>query len=454
MKPISICMTQLSSCWGCYQSVLDLHFELLDILPLLDIKFWAAVVDTKEPDLEAMPDGSIDVGIIEGMLRTKEDRHMAQLTRKKCKVVVMLGDCPQFGSIPGLANLSNINELVERKFKTADSISSGGGEPMENMPGFCSIVIPVSGLIPVEGAIAGCPPVPANIKAGIVWLHQLFNDVKYLDSNVCDSCDMRGDACILNKPGVCFGPITGMPPGQRWTAKMGPVLGEYGPTNKVADPEAQKLKDLVLSVPALNEKIIKQIIEFATLYFRLPQVGSVYLTDDLLQAAGFRMRDITVGTLDQHGATKGLPQITKDIIGNALVKMSKDERYQPNNSVVCDHCPRKSPDMELKGLKRNMQGKSDADTCLLNLGYMCMGIVTRAGCGTLCPTVGAVCAGCYGPTPDLHINGVKFLNKIASYSKELSEDQILEKLVDPTGTLYRFSLASSDVLEKVFPKKG
>ncbi|MHA1145267.1 MAG: hypothetical protein ACTSRW_11060 [Candidatus Helarchaeota archaeon] len=454
MKPISVCLMQLSSCWGCYQSLLNLHLELLDVLPLLDIKFWAAVVDTKYEDLEAMPDGSIDLGIIEGQVRTKEDRHHVLLTRQKCKVVVTLGSCPQFGSVPGLSNLFSIDELVERKFSTADSISSGGGEPKENVPGFCEKIVPVQDIVPVEGAIPGCPPVPANIKAALVWAHQLFNDVLYQDSNVCESCEMRGDACILNKGGLCFGPITGMPSGQKWTAKMGPVLGEYGPTAKLAEPEAQKLKDLVLSVPALNEKLIKQILEFATLYFRLPQIGSIYLTDDLLQKVSLRLQEFSPAALNDHGATKDLPQLTKDIIGNALLKLSKDDKFQPGLKTVCAHCYRNKENKQLKGLKRNYEGVSDADTCLLEQGYLCMGIVTRAGCGALCPQVGAVCAGCYGPAPELKDSGAKFLSAIASVSTQLSIDEILDKIIDPVGTFYRFSLPASTISEKVLDKKG
>ncbi|MFX0133118.1 MAG: hypothetical protein ACFFDN_05690, partial [Candidatus Hodarchaeota archaeon] len=78
---IKVGFMQLSSCWGCHQSLLNLHEELLEILPLIEIVYWPAVIDVKEKDLEAMSDGSIDVGFIEGMIRTEQDLNHVKLIR-------------------------------------------------------------------------------------------------------------------------------------------------------------------------------------------------------------------------------------------------------------------------------------------------------------------------------------------------------------------------------------
>ena len=50
-----------ASCGGCDISVLNLHEAILDFAERFDIVFWPAVMDAKYADVEAMPDGSIDL---------------------------------------------------------------------------------------------------------------------------------------------------------------------------------------------------------------------------------------------------------------------------------------------------------------------------------------------------------------------------------------------------------
>ena len=78
-EPVPVAMGQGSSCWGCFQSLVDIHLKLADVLPLLDIKYWQAVVDYKLSDLENYPDKSIVVGFYEGMARTEEDIHLLKI---------------------------------------------------------------------------------------------------------------------------------------------------------------------------------------------------------------------------------------------------------------------------------------------------------------------------------------------------------------------------------------
>ena len=65
--PIKVAFMQLSSCWGCHQSLLNAHLGLLPILPQLDIVYWPAVVDFKLDSLIERPDKDILVGFIEGV---------------------------------------------------------------------------------------------------------------------------------------------------------------------------------------------------------------------------------------------------------------------------------------------------------------------------------------------------------------------------------------------------
>ena len=83
-----------------------------------------------------------------------------------------------------------------------------------------------------------------------------------------------------------------------------------------------------------------------------------------------------------------------------------------------------------------------------------MGVATRSGCGALCPRVGMGCRGCYGPLDNVTDQGAKMLAAIASVvsvgsSKEDEKEmehrlaEVMDTLVDPSGTFYRFSMAHS-----------
>lgn len=47
--------------------------------------------------------------------------------------------------------------------------------------------------------------------------------------------------------------------------------------------------------------------------------------------------------------------------------------------------------------------------CLLVLGMMCMGPITRAGCGAICPSFGVGCEGCRGLLPEANLDSLRQL---------------------------------------------
>ena len=96
-----------ASCGGCEIAVLAINEKILDVAALFDIVFWPVAVDAKVRDVENMPDGSIDVCLFNGGIRTSEQEYMARLLRRKSKVLVAFGSCASEGCIPGLANATN-----------------------------------------------------------------------------------------------------------------------------------------------------------------------------------------------------------------------------------------------------------------------------------------------------------------------------------------------------------
>ncbi len=62
--------------------------------------------------------------------------------------------------------------------------------------------------------------------------------------------------------------------------------------------------------------------------------------------------------------------------------------------------------------------------CVLDRGMFCLGPVTRAGCGAVCPANGQYCTGCRGLVSNLNINGAVNLLQRHGLSKYESEKRI------------------------------
>jgi F420-non-reducing hydrogenase small subunit len=119
--------------------------------------------------------------------------------------------------------------------------------------------------------------------------------------------------------------------------------------------------------------------------------------------------------------------------------------------TCCDECSRQKKEKKLKQFFRPFEIESRVDECLLEQGIVCMGPATRDGCGALCPAANMPCRGCYGQPPNQLDQGAKMVSAIASVidAHEPEEiEKILDQIVDPLGTFYRFSLAHS-ILRRV-----
>ena len=116
------------------------------------------------------------------------------------------------------------------------------------------------------------------------------------------------------------------------------------------------------------------------------------------------------------------------------------------NSTVCDECKRTRNEKSITGIARMATFQPRPDQCLLEQGILCSGIATRGGCDARCPTANMPCVGCYGPAPEVVDQGARMMSAVASViaSKDPQEiDQMMDGIVDPVGTFYRFSLPHS-----------
>ena len=68
--------------------------------------------------------------------------------------------------------------------------------------------------------------------------------------------------------------------------------------------------------------------------------------------------------------------------------------------------------------------KQKINTCVVDLGQICLGSITRAGCDAVCPTGGVGCLGCRGPAEDANYESLKEI----LMEKGHSEAAIVERL--------------------------
>ena len=133
-----------------------------------------------------------------------------------------------------------------------------------------------------------------------------------------------------------------------------------------------------------------------------------------------------------------------DIIQNQKPLPPQGTVLGAGDRTCCDECPRVREEKKLKRFVRLHEVIPDPEQCLLDQGILCMGPATRSGCGGLCVSVGLPCRGCYGPPPNSKDQGTKMIAALASVidSEDPEEiERIIDGIVDPLGTFYRFSMA-------------
>jgi F420-non-reducing hydrogenase small subunit len=102
----------------------------------------------------------------------------------------------------------------------------------------------------------------------------------------------------------------------------------------------------------------------------------------------------------------------------------------------------------LKDLKRPHQVIPDSTKCLLTQGLLCLGPATRGGCEALCVKARMPCTGCFGPLDRVTDYGAKtasFIASIIDLQDEEALEEVIDKLPDPVGTFYRYTLAASSL---------
>lgn len=303
-----------AACGGCCVSVLDVHEKLFDVVAVADLVFWPIALDFKYKDLEAMPDGHIDLTLFNGAIRNSENKYVAMLLRQKSKIMVAYGSCAHMGGIPGLANFSTKEELFNRVYFESESTVNPDKilpkpdtkipEGELELPFFYNDVLPLNKVVCVDYYLPGCPPQTERLLEvfmAIVNGSELPSKKSVIgayDKTQCDECERKktdnkkikkffrpweieddGETCFLEQGVICMGPATRGGCGVRCIKGNAPCRGCYGPPPDSPDPGAKMMSAVATMIDANEdveiEKIIEDIVDPAGTFYRFSLPGSI-----------------------------------------------------------------------------------------------------------------------------------------------------------------------------------
>jgi len=125
--------------------------------------------------------------------------------------------------------------------------------------------------------------------------------------------------------------------------------------------------------------------------------------------------------------------------------------------ALCNDCPRidsKPEEPFITEFKRPHEVLIDSEKCFLTQGLLCLGPATRCGCDHACIEGNMPCTGCLGPVGNVRDQGAAALSSIASLVESDDADELatmMDKIPDPVGTLYRYSVPSSILFKHTKP---
>jgi F420-non-reducing hydrogenase small subunit len=158
---IKLAVVSLSTCAGCTAAFLD-QAGLDQVLEIAEIVYCPMLVDRDQ-----IPE--VDVALIDGVVRLKEDQEVVQEARQKSRLLIAWGTCACYGGIPAQANAYELEDLIQETYgRTSDAyayyLSGVGGVErttyQEEGITLLRKAYEVDDLVRVDYYVPGCPPDP------------------------------------------------------------------------------------------------------------------------------------------------------------------------------------------------------------------------------------------------------------------------------------------------------
>jgi len=288
-----------ASCGGCEIAALNTGLKILDVDANFEIVFWPVAMDAKYKDVEAMPDKSILLTLFNGGIRNSENEEIARLLRRKSQILVAFGSCANEGCIPGLANLSSPQEILDTAYTTVTTDNPENLRPQYrfqmpegeiHIPEFYPVLKTLDQVVEVDYYMPGCPPESHQIAAVIDLVIAVIQGKASLPppgavigaggSTVCDECNRKRNVkkiksfariqelkvidpelCLLEQGIPCNGPATRSGCGALCPGAGAQCIGCYGPAEGVLDYGARLISSFASVIDSTDPQEIETILD-------------------------------------------------------------------------------------------------------------------------------------------------------------------------------------------------
>ncbi len=226
---IKTALVSLSTCGGCAAILLEDQGKLSSLLTRINISYCPMLIDAEEL-------GEVDVAVVDGVVRVKEDEEKIREVRQKSRYLVAWGTCAAFGGIPAYANQYELEELLEESYGHAKDpfayylsgsrgIDRASYQEQEKELQLLRRARKLDDFVRVDYYVPGCPP-NAGLLNSLVGELRGDRQAEKPKSIVCGECsrkpvktivetfymfprpDWQAQQCFTSLGSVCLGFMT------------------------------------------------------------------------------------------------------------------------------------------------------------------------------------------------------------------------------------------------------
>lgn len=303
-KKIRIALVSLSTCGGCTAAIIQIHSDLSVLTKTADIVYCPMLMDA-----DTISD--VDVALVDGAVRTREDEQLLLEIRRKSRFVAAWGTCAAFGGIPAMANQYELEELLDESYgqaidpfsyylSTGKKMGSYYRETQVN--GLLRKARKLDDVVRVDFFLPGCPPRSSLVKSLIEELRGK-GTTGAIKPIVCAECPrkpkkvaprvmrifpdhaVKNEICLVSQGILCLGLVTKGGCGAACLQGGLPCWGCRGPMQKAVEKinSGSIYEDLVIDTIAHRSRLGVDKLRSVIRLLRLKGGSSLNFDNDFVK---------------------------------------------------------------------------------------------------------------------------------------------------------------------------